>query len=111
MPGISTTVTNDKNVPVEAEITLDFMVLAQGANAGFFFTLNVNGVDQVQRFSSAMVSIWSTFAKSWTVTIPANTTVTIKPRARIGGSGSIQWGRDASDPGYRTRIITKILGV
>lgn len=108
--GISTTVANPYSSPIEAEIELDFMILGNSTSPGFFVTINVNGTDQVQRFATAITSLWTTVTKSWFVTIPANTTVTIKPRLRVSTSGSVQIGRDAADNAYRTRILTKFLG-
>ena len=110
--GVSTTVTNPYSVPVQARVTLDFMALGAGPGAtGMLWTIQANGVDQLQRFTSIQAALWTTITKSWIITIPASSTITIKPRARIGGAGSVTWGRDNTDPAYRTRIVTEFIGV
>lgn len=106
IPGISTTYTNKYSVPIRIKVTLDFMALGNGL-AGAFIGVNVDGITSVLRFLSVINAIWTTVSKDFYFTIPAGKTVAIKPQAKVGNSQSFSWGRDNSDPAFRTRIIVQ----
>lgn len=107
VPGVSTTYTNSRSVPMRICVSIDFMALGVGGTVGLFFTINANGVDGPQRFTSLPAAIWSSLSRDFYFTIPAGETVPIKARYRLGPSQTANWGRDSSDPGYRTRLVIR----
>ena len=109
--GVSTTWTNPYNSTVRLEITVDFMLVANGGTYGAYFTMNVGGVDLTQRYATLISGKWDTITKTFFVDVPANATVTIKGRMRTQSGGSISWGRDNTDASFRTRILGKVVGV
>lgn len=102
--GISTTYTSG-DTPEKLFICAQFMALGAGGNYGFFFTINVNGTDTRTHFLTALNNVWNTVSKWTTVDIPANTTVTIKLRAKVGASSNVTISRDTADSAYRPKFI------
>lgn len=100
--GISTTYTSGAT----AERLILFMqfMATSTSSYGFYFTLNVNGVDGKLAYTTIINAKWDTITKMYIFDIPASTTVTIKPRAYTQSGGNISWGRDNTNGGFRTKI-------
>jgi hypothetical protein len=100
--GVTTTYTSG-STPERLYLWLSFMAEGSAANVNTFFSLNVNSVDLDNRFFTALNGVWLPISQFFKADIPANTTVTIKARYKVS-SGTVVWGRDSSDVGFRSKI-------
>jgi hypothetical protein len=108
--GIQTTVTNPYPVPLKFEVIMSMMMCANGGTYGGYIGLSVNNVDQTPRYATLIAGKWDSVTQSYMVTLPANSTVTLRGRGKTQAGGSISWGRDNTDTAFRTKLTGKVVG-